>query len=900
MSSEAPAKLIRTKIMMDKQKVVQEDAIIKRTTQIGMGSLLILLLLFFLVTFLSTTRLTSQIKLLTEHPFTVSGDISDVKTNLALMRLRTERLQSYNQPEDVEMVGYALEQLYAAIDVLLEEIENLYLGSAEDTQTLRLDFQEIKDAHKEFLEFAALPDSTTDVIAAYEEERLYPLYGKFEESAQKILTFVRGTQQNIFTSAGKMGKTSLIWSLVIVSVMTIGLFFFQFAIRKISRRLYEKNRQFEILSDTVDETFLIFGQDPKRCDFVSGSAGRVLGVPARQLQEDRSLIYKYIDEETAANIQAEVYSETNTTIETVIEYHHPQFAETRWLQLRSYRIAENGDRRYIFTLTDRTEERRAAQALQDALVSAQNANNAKKDFLSRMSHEIRTPMNAIIGMATIAAASINDKNRVEDCLEKIGYSSKHLLMLINDVLDMSRIESNRIKLSKEPFELYQFLNNFVSVIYPQASGKGLKFTEKATGFSEHTTYLGDSFRLNQILLNLLSNAIKFTPQGGRVTLEVMRLPSRGKKSWLRFIVSDSGIGMNEDALERLYTPFEQADASIASKYGGTGLGMSITQNLVTLMGGYIDVKSKPDEGTTFTVELPFEQSDVDLQPFQAGALESLVVLVADDEQDICEHTVLLLDKMKIQAEWVLSGLEAVDRVVAAQADGRGFDVCFIDWKMPDIDGVETTRRIREKVGRDTPIIIISAYDWSEIEDEARKAGANAFIAKPLFQSSIYNALVNVTNGAFGVPGTKERLVGDSLLGKRLLLVEDNALNMEIAVTLLEMNGAAVERAENGQAAVDRFLQTEPNFFDAILMDVQMPVMDGCEATRQIRSCGRADARSIPIIATTANAFAEDVSVVLAAGMDAHISKPLDIRQLCSMLSQLCRSGAGAAKTVEKM
>ena len=540
------------------------------------------------------------------------------------------------------------------------------------------------------------------------------------------------------------------------------------------------------------------------------------------------------------------------------------------------------------TLTDRTEERRSNQALQDALTSAQKANDAKKDFLSRMSHEIRTPMNAIIGMTTIAAASIEDRSRVENCLEKISYSSKHLLMLINDVLDMSRIESNRMSINMEPFELFQFLNTFVSIVYPQANDKGLEFVEKTAGFSEHTTYIGDSLRLNQILLNLTSNAIKFTPSGGKVSLEVTHLPTRSNKCWLRFTVTDTGIGMDEQGLSHLYKHFEQADASIAGKYGGTGLGMSITQNLVSLMGGYIKVKSKPGMGTTFTVELPFEQSNVDLQPLRENALESLEVLVADDEQDICEHTVLLLEKMNINAEWVLSGTEAVERVVSAQESGHEFDVCFIDWKMPDIDGVETTRRIREKVGPDTPIIIISAYDWSEIEEEVRAAGVNAFIAKPMFQSSIYNALVNVTNGAFGMTESNLKVEGHRLDGKRFLLAEDNKLNMEIVVTLLKMNGASVESVENGQEAVDRFLHTDPGYYDAILMDIQMPVMDGCEATKQIRACGRADAQNIPIIATTANAFEEDIATVMAAGMDAHIGKPLDIEELCSILFRLCK------------
>lgn len=877
---------------MSKQKEEHENTVIKKVTLIGTVSLLSLLLIFLIVTLFSTNKLASQIKLITEHPFTVNGDISDVKTSLALMRIRTERLQSYNQPEDVETVRTALKNLYVEMETLLDEIDSLYLGPDEDVNAIRSTYEDIQKAHGLFLEFSAQPSSTTDVIAEYEKENLYPLYDAFEEDAARILSFVRSTQQNIFTSAEQMSKSTVIWSFIIIVTMTVGLIFFQSVIKKMNQSLYQKNRQFEVLSDTIDETFLIFEADKQKCDFVSGNVDRVLGISADLLREDRTLVYQYMSEETAEEIRREIHSGSRTSWDTVIEYRNPQSVHVHWLQLRFYRIDQGEGMKYIMTLTDRTEERQANQALQDALVNAQRANNAKKDFLSRMSHEIRTPMNAIIGMTTIAAAFIEDRVRVENCLEKISYSSKHLLMLINDVLDMSRIESNRMRINTEPFEIYQFLNTFVSIVYPQASDKGLEFTEKTTGFSEHTTYIGDSLRLNQILLNLTSNAIKFTPRGGKVSLEVTHLPSSGNKSWLRFTVTDTGIGMNEEELSRLYTPFEQANASIAGKYGGTGLGMSITQNLVSLMGGYINVKSKPGEGTKFSVELPFEQSSVDLQIFREEALESLDVLVADDERDICEHTVLLLERMKIRAEWVLSGAEAVERVEFAQRSGRGFDVCFIDWKMPDMDGVETAKRIREKVGPDTPIIIISAYDWSDIEAEARAAGVNGFIAKPMFQSSIYNVLVSVTNGAFGMKESKDKTCGHSLDGKRLLLAEDNALNMEIAVTLLEMNGAIVESVENGKEAVDRFLQTEPGYFDAILMDVQMPVMDGCEAAEKIRTCGRGDAQSIPIIATTANAFAEDVATVIAAGMNAHLGKPLDIEQLCAILSKLCGGTAG--------
>lgn len=871
---------------MNKQRFNKNEMEFKKITRICVITLSLLLALFLTVSLYSTGKLSSQIVLITEHPFAVSNDISDIRTKLALMRIRTERLQSYNQPEDVDKVRSALDDIYNDIDPLINDIKELYLGPAEDIAALDKTYQSIQDAHEQLLQFAALPSSTLTVITAYEEANLYPLYEQLDEEAQIILAFVRNTQQNIFNSAGNMSRSTLISSIIIVAAMFAGLFIFQYSIQKITEKLYVKTRQFEILSDTIDETFLIFKKDHIDCEFVSGSAERVLGISVDELMVNRELPFQFMNEETVTQLCQYLDSGKERTWETTIEYHPPKSMETLWLQAHFYLYDKGGDAKYIVTLTDRTKERLSNQALQDALASAQNANNAKRDFLSRMSHEIRTPMNAIIGMTTIAAAAINDRSRVEDCLGKISYSSKHLLMLINDVLDMSRIESNRMRLSMENFDLFQFINHFVSVVYPEAARKGIHFSEKTSGFSEKTAYTGDTLRLNQILLNLTSNAIKFTPPGGTVSLEVTRLPRREHKTWIRFVVSDTGIGMDAEGLSRLYTPFEQADSSIARKYGGTGLGMSITQNLTMLMGGHIDVKSQPGQGTTFTVELPFEQSDMELPPVSANTLASLEVLVADDEQDICEHTVLLLKKLNIHAEWVLNGEQAVQKVLSANEEGHGFDVCFIDWKMPGMDGIETTRRIRKQVGWSTPIIIISGYDWSEIEDEARAAGANAFISKPLFQSSLYNALVNVTNGAFGVTELKTEIMSKPLYKKRLLLAEDNALNLEIAATLLEMNGAIVESVENGMEAVKRFFAVESGYYDAILMDVQMPVMDGCEATKQIRSSEHPDAKSIPIIATTANAFSEDVSTVLSAGMNAHISKPIDIQQLCSTLAQL--------------
>lgn len=670
---------------MKKVEIKQNNTTINKVTLAGTISLLALLLLFLVVTLFSTNSLASQITLLTEHPFTVNGDISDVKTDLALMRIRTERLQSYNQPDDIVLVSEALEDIYIDMEKLLNEIAELYLGPDEDIRALSDTYEELKNAHHQFLAFSKLTSSSTNEIAEYEKTYLYPLYDTFDADATRILTYVRSTQQSIFTSANQINKMTVIWSCIIIAATAVGLFYFQSLIRKMSQRLYQKNNQFEVLAETIDESFLIFSKEREDCDFVSSNTEKVIGIQADQLLADRSLIYNYMSKETAEELRNTMSMKNDGSWDSAIEFYNPQKIEPRWLQLRCYQVGEDENAKYIMTLTDHTEEKRANQALMDALISAQKANNAKKDFLSRMSHEIRTPMNAIIGMTTIAAASIEDSGRVEDCLAKISYASKHLLMLINDVLDMSRIESNHMKINTEPFELYQFLNNFVSVIYPQAANKGLEFTEKTSGFTDHTTYLGDPLRLNQILFNLTSNAIKFTQSGGKVSLEVSQLPPRGKKVWLRFIVSDTGIGMDEQGLKNLYTPFEQANASIAGKYGGTGLGMSITQNLVSLMGGHIKVKSKPNEGTAFTVELPFEQSNVDLQPLQEYVLESLKVLVVDDERDICEHTVLLLKKMKINAEWVLSGKEAVESVVLAQNNGNSFDICFIDWKMPEME-----------------------------------------------------------------------------------------------------------------------------------------------------------------------------------------------------------------------
>lgn len=542
--------------------------------------------------------------------------------------------------------------------------------------------------------------------------------------------------------------------------------------------------------------------------------------------------------------------------------------------------------RYIAVFSDQTEFIARQQALKDALTNAQNANTAKRNFLSRMSHEIRTPMNAIIGMTAIALYHMNQRERVEACLRKITYSSKHLLTLINDVLDMSKIEDGKLSVSREVFDFRRLVESLKDIVQTQTQERGQDFAVLLYG-SVPEFLIGDALRVQQILLNLLSNATKFTPPGGKVQFEVRQLRTAAGRAHLRFVVRDTGIGMSSAFLARLYRPFEQADSTIAQKYGGTGLGMSITKNLVSMLDGTIAVESEEGKGTQFTVEMAFELPEKARKSSQP-VLEALRVLVADDDRDSCEHTSLLLAQMGVQAHWVLTGAEAVDCVVSAHEKGDDYDVCFIDWKMPDMDGVETTRRIRRHVGPDTLIIIISAYDWSQIEEPAREAGANAFISKPFFASSLYDTLLSVTHGSNAYEETAAADRKYNFSGKKILLAEDNALNREIAVELLQMTEAAVDCAENGKQALDLFLRSETAEYAIILMDIQMPLMDGHAAARAIRASAHPQAKTVPIFAMTANAFSDDISAAFAAGMNGHIAKPIDIDVLYRTIAPYMR------------
>jgi len=526
------------------------------------------------------------------------------------------------------------------------------------------------------------------------------------------------------------------------------------------------------------------------------------------------------------------------------------------------------------------------QALQEALRDAESASRAKTAFLSNMSHEIRTPMNAIIGLDNIALNDPAISETTREHLEKIGTSAHHLLGIINDILDMSRIESGRLTIKNEEFSFSKALEQVNTIVSGQCRDKGLTYECRAKGQIDDY-YIGDDMKLRQVMINILGNAVKFTPEGGTVSFFIEDVARRDNKATLRFTISDTGIGMSKEYLPRLFDAFSQEDSSNTNKYGSTGLGMPITRSIVELMNGTIEVESEKGKGTTFTVIITLTQADrrsasendIELQPHEMS------VLVIDDDRIACEHAEVILRQVGVSCETVTSGREAVDIVKMRHARRDDYSLILVDWKMPEMDGVETTRQIRAIVGPDTPIIILTAYNWDDIEQEAREAGVDTFAAKPLFAGTVMDEF----REAFKSKRARLAQTTVDLKGRRVLLAEDVQINAEIMMMVLSMREMEVEHAENGRIAVEMFSSHEEGYYDAILMDMRMPEMDGLEATRTIREMNRNDAKTIPIIALTANAFDEDVQRSMQAGLDAHLSKPVEPDLLFETLEKLIRA-----------
>ena len=524
------------------------------------------------------------------------------------------------------------------------------------------------------------------------------------------------------------------------------------------------------------------------------------------------------------------------------------------------------------------------EALSEALAAAEEANKAKTAFLSNMSHEIRTPMNAIIGLDNIALADPSIPETTRGYLERIDDSAHHLLEVINEILDMSRIESGRMTIKQEEFSFAKTLGQVNVIIGGQCRDKGLNY-ECRTDDDVRDYYIGDDMKLRQVLINILGNAVKFTPEGGSVSLSVESVARYDGKSTLRFTISDTGVGMSEEFLPKLFDAFSQENSSNTNTnaYGSTGLGMAITKSIVELMNGTIEVASEKDVGTTFVVTVTLLDSDR-VESEDAGELHpnGLSVLVIDDDPIACEHAQVVLGQLGISCDKALGGAEGVEMAKVRHARREPYDLILVDWKMPGMDGVETTRQIRASLGEESSIIILTSYNWEDIMEEATDAGVDTFVAKPLFAGSVMDEF----RAAFSHKGLGDERSEVDLSGKRVLLAEDMLVNAEILMMMLATENMDAEHAENGQVAVDMFVDHEPGYYDAILMDLRMPVMDGLAATRAIRAMEREDARTIPIIALTANAFDEDVQRSMQAGLNAHLSKPVEAGILFGTLRSL--------------
>ena len=730
----------------------------------------------------------------------------------------------------------------------------------------------------------------TDAMLLNLDGRNY--YLVYEKSDIQNWMFLGLVQADIVNASMNRLQRSTIF-FVSAIVFCIAALFISLIIQKNRTNLRRKDTEilyrdelFQKLSMNVDDVFLMLDAKTYQADYVSPNVEKLLGITVEQIHKDICILGKLHSkkqEDPEKNYLEEIQVQEQR--EWDFEYVHLKTGEKRWFHNIAMGSEVNGKKKYILVMSDRTSDRKMNQALSEAVRAAETANKAKSTFLSNMSHDIRTPMNAIIGFTTLAVSNIDDKKRVRDYLGKILSSSNHLLSLINDILDMSRIESGKIHLEETEVSLSDVLHDLKTIISGQIHAKQLELYMDAMDVTNEDVYC-DKTRLNQVLLNLLSNAVKFTPAGGTVSVRIRQYPGTVKGSELYEIrVKDNGIGMSQEFVQKIFSPFERERTSTVSRIQGTGLGMAITKNIVNMMGGTIEVLTEQGKGTEFIVRLPFRIQSKHQRIEKIAELEGLKALVVDDDFNTCDSVTKMLVKVGMRSEWTLSGKEAVLRARQSMEMGDVFHAYIIDWRLPDMNGIEVTRQIRS-LGDETPIIILTAYDWSDIEVEARAAGVTAFCAKPMFMSDIRDTLMTAIGQKQAEAETAILpAAGSDFRGKCILLVEDNELNSEIAAEILNEYGFLVDTAENGAEAVEKVKNSKPGNYDLVLMDVQMPVMNGYEATKQIRALDNPALAGITILAMTANAFDEDKKKALECGMDGFLSKPIVIEELISILQK---------------
>ncbi len=646
----------------------------------------------------------------------------------------------------------------------------------------------------------------------------------------------------------------------------------------------------EYLATNTDDIYMILDQETDKLEYITPNTERVMGVgqeglialmEEQDLQSDPEGTAEYYRQVTALQPGQTVPGRTTERV-------NPQTGERHYFLENAYcTLIQDIPKRLVY-ISDRTKERKSQDNLSEALHMAQAANAAKSAFLSSVSHDIRTPMNAIIGFLGLMQNETDNPSLVKEYTQRIDAASQHLLGLINDVLDMNKIESGGTTLSISEMSLADVIDEINTIIRPQTKAKDQEFDIFVTHL-EYEHLLGDKLRVNQVLINLLSNAVKYTPDGGHVELKVEELPRVVKDySRIRFTVSDDGLGMSEEYQKVIFDPFTREETKVTHEIQGTGLGMAITKSLVDLMGGSIHVTSQKDKGTTFVVELELRIQEKENDPQFWEEHRVMKMLVADDEEEVCQNIRKAMARVGVQAEYSTDGAKAISMVRAAREAGSPYDLILLDWKMPGLNGLETARLIRQNYPERIPILLLTAYDWSEIEQEAMEIGVDHFMPKPFFMSTFRDAVRRLMGGMKKTKGGPS----DVVKGKNILVVDDIEVNRIILVKILTSLEATCDMAANGQEAVEKVQASAPGQYDLVLMDVQMPVMDGYEATRAIRESGHPSAQSLPIIAMTANAFVDDVRDAINSGMDAHIAKPVQLDMLKATIQQVLEKRKG--------
>lgn len=768
--------------------------------------------------------------------------------------------------------------------------DNIHIGSGKDVNAIVSDWA-VDENGKQVTDTVIISEEGTEYYLTY----MPILFGDWmlvgvipREAVNDSMNMFRSTTILVMALIFVLVAAAIAWVLISASRQRY---------KEKSLEVQSRENLLDILTLNSNDIFVMFSASTFVADYVDSNITKVLGLQTDKVKEDvRTLFSTIVDDgggkelpsvESLRNGMKEV--DEGKTWEEDLRMRNVVTGDEYWFRASLYRM-DAGGKNDIFVLmfSDRTDDRSMRISLEEALQIAKNANEAKSNFLSNMSHDIRTPMNAIIGYATLLAKDAENPDRVREYTHKITYSGQHLLSLINDVLDMSKIESGKTSLNMEQFNFPEFVEELYSMMIAQTNAKKQHFDVHTKGsMPEYVN--GDKLRLNQIMLNILSNACKYTPNGGTISLRIEAMKQKvHHHAHLKFIVEDSGVGMSKEYIKTIFDPFSRETTSMTKGVQGTGLGMAITKNIVDLMGGVISVESELGKGSTFTVELELavcEPPDDDADFWQRYNVTR--VLVVDDEEDVCVDIKELMADTGVDVEYATSGKAAVAAVKRSIKEDNNYHIVILDWKMPGMDGVETARQIRKIVDRDIPIMVLTSYTFDEIEEDARSAGIDMFLSKPFFVSNFKRAVQQIRSDGMSADIEPQDENAD-ISGLKVLAAEDNDINAEILCELLDIEGVECDIACNGEEAVKKFEASKPGYYDLIFMDIQMPVMNGYEAARTIRASSHQSAKTIPIIAMTANAFDDDVRAALDAGMVAHLAKPIDMDMLKQTVIKFCK------------